>query len=373
MLLEKFFAFIGEEVIDEEEESFILFSRNIPSANLGFVDSRSTTVDVTIHGRDFSIRQSPTLLSSTRAGGTTGAVLWKITPNFAEWISSKSNNPLWEYSILKSSATIVELGCGISGLVALTLAPLVTRYIVTDQEYVRKLLMENLETNGPTAVESHHRHDLPSSHQRKKQRKSHQISPSTQLARTRGKHAPTDGNDIPTAPANITFTTLDWELDAPRMLKNAVNQTKTRSKAKEHRHAIGQDSMEGVDEGEENDLGFDLLISCDCIYNEALVPPFVRTCVDICRLRPAYDPSICLSPPPSGTTKLPQESSTATVVLIAQQQRSPEVFETWLREALRDFHVWRLKDEVLGKGLMAGTGYVVHAMVLRRQTERKVD
>ena len=54
-------------------ECFELFSRDIPSANLGFVDSRATTIDVTIHGNDFTIHQSPTLLSSTRAGGTTGA------------------------------------------------------------------------------------------------------------------------------------------------------------------------------------------------------------------------------------------------------------------------------------------------------------
>jgi hypothetical protein len=37
------------------------------------VDSRAATVDVTIHGLDFVIHQSPSLLSSTRAGGTTGA------------------------------------------------------------------------------------------------------------------------------------------------------------------------------------------------------------------------------------------------------------------------------------------------------------
>jgi hypothetical protein len=255
--------------------------------------------------------------------------------------------------------------------VALALASSVNRYIATDQEYVSKLLMENLETNGFVAVNSHHRRDLPT--RKKHERKPHQVSSSTQLPRTRGKHAPTDnGNDIPAAPANITFAALDWELDAPKMLKSSVSQIKTRSKAKEHRHAIEQDSRAGV-EDEENDLGFDLLISCDCIYNEALIPPFVQTCVDICRLRPAYDPSTCVSLPPSETTNPPQQSNRATIVLIAQQQRSPEVFEMWLREVLRDFHVWRLKDEVLGKGLMAGTGYVVHAMVLRRQIEQKID
>ena len=40
---------------------------------------------------------------------------------------------------------------------------------------------------------------------------------------------------------------------------------------------------------------------------------------------------------------------------------------------LEGFPRLAVEDEVLGKGLMAGTGYVVHAMVLRRQIEQKVD
>lgn len=54
-------------------EAFLLFSQDIPTANLGFVDSRATSVEVTIRGNEFAIHQSPTLLSSVRAGGTTGA------------------------------------------------------------------------------------------------------------------------------------------------------------------------------------------------------------------------------------------------------------------------------------------------------------
>ncbi|KAK5806450.1 hypothetical protein VI817_000708 [Penicillium citrinum] len=54
-------------------EAFLLFSQDIPTGNLGFVEPRSATVDVTIRGDEYTIHQSPTLLSSTRAGGTTGA------------------------------------------------------------------------------------------------------------------------------------------------------------------------------------------------------------------------------------------------------------------------------------------------------------
>lgn len=54
-------------------ESFLLFSQDLPSQNLGFVDSKATCVEISVAGKDYSIYQSPTLLSSNRAGGTTGA------------------------------------------------------------------------------------------------------------------------------------------------------------------------------------------------------------------------------------------------------------------------------------------------------------
>lgn len=54
-------------------ESFLLFSQSRPSQNLGFLDSKSTVLQVEVAGRDLSINQSPTLLATNRKGGTTGA------------------------------------------------------------------------------------------------------------------------------------------------------------------------------------------------------------------------------------------------------------------------------------------------------------
>jgi hypothetical protein len=54
-------------------ESFLLFSQRIPSHNLGFIDPKAQTIDLTLAGKDISIRQSPGLLSSNRKEGTTGA------------------------------------------------------------------------------------------------------------------------------------------------------------------------------------------------------------------------------------------------------------------------------------------------------------
>ncbi|GIJ98716.1 hypothetical protein Aspvir_000836 [Aspergillus viridinutans] len=318
-VLNHFLSSIGEEVEDAEEESFLLFSRDIPSANLGFVDSRATTVDVTIHGQDYSISQSPTLLSSSRAGGTTGAVLWKITPAFAEWISDAQSNPLWKHSLLTSSSTVVELGCGISGLISLALGPSIRHYVATDQEYVHRLFRENLENNTTTATPNTTK-PQPKSKGKK---------------RAAGQQKPARKQDGPGS-SNITFAALDWELDVPASLK----------------YSIGLSGNDDHDDEEGDDKGFDVLISCDCIYNEALVAPFVRTCADFCRLRPVH-------------TAGRRASRPSTICIIAQQQRSPDVFEAWLQETLRVFRVWRLSDEALGEGLKSGTGYVVHLLLLR--------
>lgn len=63
----------GGIVTNVPTETFFLFSHNIPSSNLGFIDPKATELSLTLAGRDFTIHQSPTVLSSTRAGGTTGA------------------------------------------------------------------------------------------------------------------------------------------------------------------------------------------------------------------------------------------------------------------------------------------------------------
>ncbi|KKZ63805.1 hypothetical protein EMCG_01909 [[Emmonsia] crescens] len=366
-----FLRAIGPEVEDAEEEAFSLFSQEIPSQNLGFVDSRASTIDLTIHGRDLQIRQSPTILSSTRAGGTTGAVLWKITPLVAEWLSSKQNI-LWTSSILNQNSTVVELGCGISGLIALTLAPSVGHYIATDQEYIHKLLKENLEANATATINA----ITPRRNDHHRARRGSRKQPSTQSSST--KHSPSPSRSRQdTSAGNITFTALDWELDSPSTLKQVIMPSSSSSeKAK-----TKANQTENEEKGE--DPGFDLLLACDCIYNDNLIDPLVQTCADICRLRPGFTPlDAGPSSPPPQTTPLSAPSTISakrqpTVCIIAQQLRAPDVFESWLQAALVEFRVWRVCDEVVGKGvgegmgmgmgmgLKGGSGYVVHVLVLR--------
>ncbi|KAI1409388.1 hypothetical protein F5Y13DRAFT_93045 [Hypoxylon sp. FL1857] len=223
-------------------ETFLLFSQDIPSQNLGFVDPRSATLDLNVAGKDYVIHQSPTILN--RPGSTTGAVVWKITPLVADWLV-RSDNPLWMSGVLSPASSVLELGCGISGLNGLVLAPLVARYILTDQSYVAKLVEKNIEENSPFG----NPRQLGTTSQKRK-----------------GKSSAVHSK------AELRFQPLDWELDevAPSLT------------------------------GNENVKSFDAIIACDCIYNDTLIRPLVQTCADVCKLRSANDdnpsdrPTICI-------------------------------------------------------------------------------
>lgn len=235
------FDHLGPEILDPEEETFLLFSQDIPSQNLGFVDPRSATLDLNVAGKDYVIHQSPTILN--RPGSTTGAVVWKITPLVADWLV-RSDNPLWTSGVLSPASSVLELGCGISGLNGLVLAPLVARYILTDQSYVARLVEKNINENSPLGNPK---------------------QPGTTSQKRKGKPSAVHSR------AELRFQPLDWELDE-------VTPSLT---------------------GSEKDKSFDTVIACDCIYNDTLIRPLVQTCADVCKLRSADDntssePTICL-------------------------------------------------------------------------------
>lgn len=279
-------AILGTEpLVDAEEEAFIIFSQAIPSQSLGFIDAQAATLELTVAGHDLVIHQSRGLLTSDRKEGTTGAVVWKVTPLFASWISSPTNF-LFTNHLLTPTSPVLELGAGVSGIVALSLGPLVAKYTATDQPYVLKLLRQNITTNLHTLTPPKKKPPPP---------------------RTKSPH-PRPKN--PSLPPNILVQALDWETDD-------VSQS---------------DSL-------------DLLIACDCIYNEALIEPLNSTCAALCRRR--------------------RDSQSPTLCLIAQQLRSPDVFAAWLQSFCDKFTVWQVPDEMLDEGLRQGSGFVVHVGIVR--------
>lgn len=254
-------------------EIFSLFTQVIPSQNLGFVDSTAGSVQVDIAGHDYELMQSPGLLSAARKGGTTGAVLWKVSPAVARWLLSEKN-VLWRAGILHHEATVVELGCGITGIIGISLHGMVATYLLTDQEYVLKRLQANIDANIRKA--------------------------SRETSQQRGR---------------LEIAALDWEADSASNLRSTIG----------------------------NDAAIDLVIACDCIYNDFLIKPFVESCVDVCKL----------------------SKSGRTLVVIAQQLRSDDVLSEWLCTSMQYFDIWRVPDDQLSGELASGSGYVVHLLLLK--------
>lgn len=223
---------------------------------------------------------------------------------FASWLASPTNI-LFRTGVLSTSSTVLELGCGVSAVVGLALGPLVSRYVLSDQPYVARFVEQNLEQN---------RVATPASKSRQPAGK-----------RGKGKGASSSSSGTGTG-GSIAFHPLDWEADTP-----TAELTGRGAAAR----------------------SFDLVLGCDCVFNEALVPPFAQTCMDACRLR-SVDADDKEQPLPP------------CVCLVAQQLRSPDVFEAWLREfCARGFRVWRVPDGELPEGLRSDMGFVVHVGVLR--------
>jgi hypothetical protein len=230
-------------------------------------------------------------------------VLWKITPIFAEFISSPSNL-LFTSGVLSPSSSVLELGCGISPLTGLALGPHVAHYLLTDQSYVQRLVNQNIDENTQSSTSTKKAGD---SH-KGKSKGNPKGKPSTNTTRTTG---------------TAKFETLDWETDS-------------------------------VTTGLSPTGDFDMVVACDCVYNEALVRPLVSTCVDACRLRDADE------------EREGEGGKMPTICIVAQQLRSDEVFEAWLVEFHRYFNVWRLPDEILPRPLRSDVGFVIHAGILRK-------
>ncbi|KAG0636402.1 hypothetical protein HOY80DRAFT_1054623 [Tuber brumale] len=295
------------EIHDTYEESIALFATKPPSKDLGFLDRKSPSVNITIGARDLTIQQSPSVLSSSR-GETTGAVLWKVTPLFANYLSYPGN-AFFSHGVLSSRSTVLELGCGVAGVLGLTLGSSgrVRGYFLSDQEYVLKLLRRNLDENTPPPV-----------------------APRKGGARVKGS-------------AMVRTLAIDWEKD--RITRE---------------HPV---LKEGVP--------FDAVIACDCIYNEALVEGFVEALEEACReLSAASSFSSKTTGGRDSDSTLPEEAggegeAKPTLAIIVQELRSPEVFETWLERFRRSFHTYRIPDSLLTPEIDSSSGYCVHVGILR--------
>ena len=232
--------------------------------------------------------------------------MWKITPIFADWIS-RPDNILFGNGILTPQSAVVELGCGISAVVGLLLAPKISSYVLTDQPYVSRLVEQNIEENRDALARKH----VGTAKGAKSSRSSRKV-----------RGAVSEASRTSSSSGGLSFRPLDWETDT-------VTSSLT---------------------GTETLRSFDAVLCCDCIYNEALVEPLVQTCADICSLR---------------ADESRAEEAVPCVCIVAQQLRDPDVFEAWLTRFAQQFDVWRVPDLQLVQGLRSNSGFAVHIGVLK--------
>jgi hypothetical protein len=201
------------------------------------------------------------------------------------------DNIFFKREVLQKDSIVMELGSGVSGILAMSVSRRIAQYFISDQSYVMKLLKQNLEQNGFAP---------------------HKETGSNTKAANK-KYSPKEGTENR---RKIQMLTLDWELHSLQGLPDLLD------------HANQED-------------GVDAVLACDCIFNDALIEPFVNTCVEICKLRS------------------PKSSRAATVCIIAQQKRDPEVFQSWLTFFNKHFRVWRVPAE-LGESTQDKSSFVIH-------------
>ena len=240
----------------------------------------------------------------------------------------------------------MELGCGISALVGLLLAPKIRRYVLTDQAYVSRLVQQNIAENhrsgGARAASS----DSHPDGKKAKSKKHHHHNHHTATGKGTGgtaSHAGGGGGGGGGG-GELLFSPLDWETDTATL-------------------ALG------------GGRSFDAVIAADCIYNDALIQPLVDTCADICRLRHAeserkherehnrHDDDH--KNDGDGDDDTAGGKREPTVCVIAQQLRDDSVFEGWITAFCEQFTVWRVPEGLLPEGLKHNSGFVVHLGVLK--------
>ncbi|KAH3660524.1 hypothetical protein OGAPHI_007110 [Ogataea philodendri] len=136
------------EVIDRdsfEEHVFEMYMDNVApeSLSLGYI-ARKDELRLNIGDEEYLIKQSISALNSNNKDGTTGFVTWSASKVVVEWLFQRGNRV---FSAIKGS-TVLELGSGVSGLVACTIGRQCRQYVCTDQQGVMKLLKSNIITNG---------------------------------------------------------------------------------------------------------------------------------------------------------------------------------------------------------------------------------
>lgn len=146
------FPSIDHDTLYEHLYNIYVDHRPAKGQHLGYVDKTRDTIGLSLplSGIDVTVKQSLSALSSTTQTSSTGFVCWQLALLFADWVLGDLKCP-----ISLNQKVVVELGAGVSGLLASVLGPLTDLYVATDQKHILKLLkkifVENVTTTRFTS------------------------------------------------------------------------------------------------------------------------------------------------------------------------------------------------------------------------------
>ncbi|KAK9377198.1 uncharacterized protein V1513DRAFT_437640 [Lipomyces chichibuensis] len=290
---------------------------------------------------EFEIHQSLELLNSQQENSTTGAVLWQITPLFAEWLLTPGtvfHNLLFGERENGSGLDVIEIGAGTSGILACALSlPLfahyendskIGSYIATDQSHILRTLKKNVGSNMPViqqmAAHLMHRtkatpynsvtldaHDKNSQDDPGEWKGHYNVrrmaKQDLHAHHARGSHSSESEKSGP----RIEVLELDWE------------------HAKTDIKDIHDCLWTSQDEAIVGKKDFDIVVACDTVYNDFLIAPFVNT--------------------------LKLLAGENTHILLGMQLRSHDVQEAFLRSAQsNNLDVWHVFPEHLSERMQFG-------------------
>lgn len=259
---------------DVEDHIFELYTNRPPpeDQNLGYVDRSKEVLHISVADFDLTIKQSLSSLSSSKEASSTGFVFWKSTARMVEWILNEKS-PFYSTLHNKNDLVVVELGAGIAGVCASILGPKVGKYVATDQKHILKLLKYNIEEN------------------------------------TR---------------SDIDVVEYDWEY-----LEHGLNQYYNLFDRDEKRIDKKKKRVEKVRQSNKPDL----IIACDTIYNEYLIPHFIAA--------------------------FAQLMDDSTGVLVTLQLRESDVMEAFVTEVIRsELNIYCIPEDLLSEQLV--NGFVVY-------------
>ncbi|RPA87552.1 hypothetical protein BJ508DRAFT_300808 [Ascobolus immersus RN42] len=294
---------IGYRVEDIDEEFYnILTTERPPPASLGFIVSKDDKLPVTVGPFELEVHQSKGLLNSKHEEGTTGAVVWRLSIPLAEFLLENFSS---SNAFLNSNSTVLELGSGSSGVMALTVGRKVKRWIASDIDAIYRPLIRNLSENlGDEWSEKDG------------------MFTQTGGKKPKGKKKVNTSTSSPTE-SSIEVVVINWE------------QTDLRS------NSVFRSGTGGVN------MKIDMIVCTDCVYNIALIKPLIDTMVEASRLTH-------------------EAHGVYPLVLVAQEVRADDVLEAFLTTFAELFEVWRIDRHLGGKwDREVGGSAVLHAGFLK--------